>query len=190
MGGSGAGYRWRIQQAAHYILNDTIVTSLGWKRTSYITEVKGDITSIWWFCFAAQADECILVGWEIWGKIHLVTRMIARCVGLNGVLLFLSNLNSNEPDPRVSTSLSLFIHSLFLSQCEQELWLWALFNCSQSLAQGRWAEGWCDRTACVCVYVCERPAVCADILPKQKQMLWMLFKSWLTFLSSFSTHKC
>lgn len=29
----------------------------------------------------------------------------------------------------------------------------------------------------VCVYVCERPAVCADILPKQKQMLWMLFKS-------------
>lgn len=43
-----------------------------------------------------------------------------RCVGLNGVLLFLSNLNSNEPDPSVSSSL---FHSLFLSQIEQELWL-------------------------------------------------------------------
>lgn len=25
----GVSYRWKIQQAAHYILNDTIVTSLG-----------------------------------------------------------------------------------------------------------------------------------------------------------------
>lgn len=42
------------------------------------------------------------------------------CVGLHGLLFFLSNLNSNEPDPSVSSSL---FHSLFLSQCEQELWL-------------------------------------------------------------------
>lgn len=32
-----------------------------------------------------------------------------RCVGLSGVLLFLSNLNSNEPDLSFYLSLSLFI---------------------------------------------------------------------------------
>lgn len=42
VGGDGARYRWRIQQAAHYVFNDTIVNSLA----SLAAEVKGGVNML------------------------------------------------------------------------------------------------------------------------------------------------
>lgn len=82
--------RWWLQQAAHYTLNDSIVTSLGRKRATGVTEAKGSVMclEILLFCFGGGV-RCLFAPFFVWGS--------PPCEWLLSEVLFsLSSLNSNK----------------------------------------------------------------------------------------------
>lgn len=129
-----------------------------------MTEVKGRVNairrwavmSIWqcWGCFCFLFLFSVLASASKWvgtcfSKAYFLTGMIPPwCVDIHSILYFLSNQNSDEPDPGVSSSL---FHSLFLSRHVRELPLWEnTFQFWSLIHSGTlsWA-GWCVTGQCV-----------------------------------------
>lgn len=114
VGGDGVCYRRRIQQAAHYVLNDTIVKSLA----SCNTEVERGVNMSGTFGNIKATKRRLF-----W------TRMICSVSNAD----FFSNLSSNESHPRdFCLRVLYFGYNVKGSRCCEHI----------SIAQWRTAEGW------------------------------------------------
>lgn len=119
VGGDGVCCR-QVQQAAHYVLNDTIVNSLA----SCMTDVKGGINML----------GCLV----IWGKQNRASFFVLPSMKLLRVeCRFLPKSEFQW----TTSQRFLSPRSLFWSHCEREALLWAHFNRSRRLARWRRAEG-------------------------------------------------